>query len=152
MYNLLIKEKERQVNGIELIASENFTSKAVMECLGSCMTNKYSEGLPGARYYGGNENVDELENLCRARALEAFGLTADKWGVNVQPYSGSPANFAVYTALLNPHDRVMGLDLPSVPTVTLTVTVTLTLTLTLTLSYASPRTLTSTLTLTRAAI
>ena len=107
VYNLLIKEKERQVNGIELIASENFTSKAVMECLGSCMTNKYSEGLPGARYYGGNELVDELENLCRSRALEAFGLTADKWGVNVQPYSGSPANFAVYTALLNPHDRVM---------------------------------------------
>ena len=107
VYSLLIKEKQRQVNGIELIASENFTSKSVMECLGSCMTNKYSEGLPGARYYGGNENVDELENLCRARALEAFGLTADKWGVNVQPYSGSPANFAVYTALLNPHDRVM---------------------------------------------
>jgi glycine hydroxymethyltransferase len=157
VYNLLIKEKERQVNGIELIASENFTSKAVMECLGSCMTNKYSEGLPGARYYGGNENVDELENLCRARALEAFGLTADKWGVNVQPYSGSPANFAVYTALLNPHDRVMGLDLPSVPTVTLTLTLTLTLTvtvtltLTLTLSYANPLTLTSALTLTRAA-
>jgi len=113
VYNLLIKEKERQVNGIELIASENFTSKAVMECLGSCMTNKYSEGLPGARYYGGNELVDELENLCRDRALTAFGLTPDKWGVNVQPYSGSPANFAVYTALLNPHDRVMGLDLPS---------------------------------------
>ena len=107
VYSLLIKEKQRQVNGIELIASENFTSKAVMECLGSCMTNKYSEGLPGARYYGGNELVDELENLCRSRALEAFGLTADKWGVNVQPYSGSPANFAVYTALLNPHDRVM---------------------------------------------
>ena len=113
VYDLLIKEKQRQVNGIELIASENFTSKAVMECLGSCMTNKYSEGLPGARYYGGNEFVDELENLCRDRALEAFNLTPAKWGVNVQPYSGSPANFAVYTALLNPHDRVMGLDLPS---------------------------------------
>merc|ERR1712127_85185 len=113
MGNILIKEKERQVNGIELIASENFTSKAVMECLGSCMTNKYSEGLPGARYYGGNEMVDELENLCRDRALQAFGLSPDNWGVNVQPYSGSPANFAVYTALLNPHDRVMGLDLPS---------------------------------------
>ena len=69
VYGLLIKEKQRQVNGIELIASENFTSKAVMECLGSCMTNKYSEGLPGARYYGGNEYVDELENLCRTRAL-----------------------------------------------------------------------------------
>jgi len=113
VYNILIKEKERQVNGIELIASENFTSKAVMECLGSCMTNKYSEGLPGARYYGGNEMVDELENLCRDRALQAFGLSPDNWGVNVQPYSGSPANFAVYTALLKPHDRVMGLDLPS---------------------------------------
>ena len=97
VYNILIKEKERQVNGIELIASENFTSKAVMECLGSCMTNKYSEGLPGARYYGGNEMVDELENLCRDRALTAFGLKPEQWGVNVQPYSGSPANFAVYT-------------------------------------------------------
>ena len=113
VYSLLIKEKQRQVNGIELIASENFTSKAVMECLGSCMTNKYSEGLPGARYYGGNEFVDELENMCRARALTAFGLDSAKWGVNVQPYSGSPANFAVYTGLLNPHDRIMGLDLPS---------------------------------------
>jgi len=113
VYNLLIKEKQRQVNGIELIASENFTSKAVMECLGSCMTNKYSEGMPGARYYGGNEYVDQLENMCRDRALKAFGLDPAKWGVNVQPYSGSPANFAVYTALLNPHDRVMGLGLPS---------------------------------------
>ena len=113
LYNLLIKEKQRQVNGIELIASENFTSKAVMECLGSCMTNKYSEGMPGARYYGGNEYVDQLENLCRERALKAFGLDPAKWGVNVQPYSGSPANFAVYTGLLNPHDRIMGLDLPS---------------------------------------
>jgi len=113
VYSLLIKEKQRQVNGIELIASENFTSKAVMECLGSCMTNKYSEGLPGARYYGGNENVDELENMCRSRALAAFGLDPAKWGVNVQPYSGSPANFAVYTGLLQPHDRIMGLDLPS---------------------------------------
>jgi len=113
VYSLLIKEKQRQVNGIELIASENFTSKSVMECLGSCFTNKYSEGLPGARYYGGNEYVDELENLCRNRALAAFGLDPAKWGVNVQPYSGSPANFAVYTGLLNPHDRIMGLDLPS---------------------------------------
>ena len=113
VYNLLIKEKQRQVNGIELIASENFTSKAVMECLGSCMTNKYSEGLPGARYYGGNEYVDELEVMCQKRALKAFNLEEAKWGVNVQPYSGSPANFAVYTGLLNPHDRIMGLDLPS---------------------------------------
>ena len=113
VYSLLIKEKQRQINGIELIASENFTSKAVMECLGSCFTNKYSEGLPGARYYGGNEYVDALEDMCRNRALKAFGLDPAKWGVNVQPYSGSPANFAVYTGLLNPHDRIMGLDLPS---------------------------------------
>eukprot|EP00965_Chrysotila_dentata_P147172 4859380-Pleurochrysis_carterae.AAC.3 len=113
IYNLVVSEKKRQVHGIELIASENFTSKSVMECLGSCMTNKYSEGMPGARYYGGNEFVDQVENICRDRALTAFGLDSKGWGVNVQPYSGSPANFAVYTALLNPHDRVMGLDLPS---------------------------------------
>mmetsp|Transcript_68455 Transcript_68455/g.190339 ORF Transcript_68455/g.190339 Transcript_68455/m.190339 type:complete len:402 (+) Transcript_68455:82-1287(+) len=77
------------------------------------MSNKYSEGQPGARYYGGNEFVDQLELLCQARALETFGLDPTEWGCNVQPYSGSPANFAVYTALLNPHDRLMGLDLPS---------------------------------------
>lgn len=84
-----------------------------MECLGSALTNKYSEGLPHARYYGGNEIVDQVEIMCQKRAIEAYGLTEDKWGVNVQPYSGSPANFAVYTALLKPHDRIMGLDLPS---------------------------------------
>merc|ERR1719163_789107 len=84
-----------------------------MECLGSCLTNKYSEGQPGARYYGGNEVIDKVENLCKKRALEAFSLDEKQWGVNVQPYSGSPANFAVYTALLPPHARVMGLDLPS---------------------------------------
>ena len=84
-----------------------------MEALGSCLTNKYSEGLPGARYYGGNENIDQVERLCQDRALAAFRLDKSKWGVNVQPYSGSPANMAVYTALLVPHDRIMGLDLPS---------------------------------------
>ena len=110
---LVDSEKRRQRTSIELIASENFTSRAVMECLGSCLTNKYSEGQPGARYYGGNENIDKIENLCKARALKAFGLDEKEWGVNVQPYSGSPANFAVYTALLEPHDRIMGLDLPS---------------------------------------
>lgn len=70
-------------------------------------------GRPGARYYGGNEHVDTLELLCEARALALYNLDPDEWGVNVQPYSGSPANFAVYTALLKPHDRLMGLDLPS---------------------------------------
>lgn len=113
MYALIEEEKARQFNGLELIASENFTSRAVMECLGSCLTNKYSEGLPGKRYYGGNEFIDQIENLCIKRALEAFHCDPEVWGCNVQPYSGSPANFAVYTAVLNPHDRIMGLDLPS---------------------------------------
>merc|ERR1712093_381959 len=110
---LINEEKSRQRRSIELIASENFTSKAVLECLGSVLTNKYSEGQPHARYYGGNEVIDKIENLCKARALTAFGLKDTEWGVNVQPYSGSPANFAVYTAMLAPHSRVMGLDLPS---------------------------------------
>jgi len=113
MYDLIEQEKSRQWRSLELIASENFTSRAVMDCLGSCLTNKYAEGLPGARYYGGNEVVDQVELLCQKRALEAYGLNPAQWGVNVQPYSGSPANFAVYTALLRPHDRIMGLDLPS---------------------------------------
>lgn len=92
---------------------QNFTSRAVLECLGSCATNKYSEGLPGARYYGGNEVIDEIESLCIKRALQAFQLNPEEWGVNVQPYSGSTANFAAFTGMLNPHDRIMGLDLPS---------------------------------------
>ncbi|XP_007012241.2 PREDICTED: serine hydroxymethyltransferase 3, chloroplastic [Theobroma cacao] len=109
---IISKEKERQFKSLELIASENFTSRAVMEAVGSCLTNKYSEGLPGKRYYGGNEYIDELEILCQKRAVAAFHLDEKKWGVNVQPLSGSPANFEVYTAILNPHDRIMGLDLP----------------------------------------
>jgi glycine hydroxymethyltransferase len=113
VYDLIEREKRRQRSGIELIASENFTSLAVMEALGSPLTNKYSEGMPGARYYGGNEVIDEVEELCRARALASFHLDPAAWGVNVQPYSGSPANFAAYTGLLEPHDRIMGLDLPS---------------------------------------
>jgi len=113
MFGLIEEEKARQVRCIELIASENFTSKAVLEALGSVLTNKYSEGQPGGRYYGGNEVIDKIENLCKSRALTAFKLDEKKWGVNVQPYSGSPANFAVYTAMLQPHSRVMGLDLPS---------------------------------------
>lgn len=113
IYELIQKEKWRQYSCLELIASENFTSQAVMEANGSELTNKYSEGLPGARYYGGNEYIDEIENLCKKRALDAFKLDSSKWGVNVQPYSGSTANFSVYTALLEPGDRIMGLDLPS---------------------------------------
>ncbi|KAI6002954.1 serine hydroxymethyltransferase-domain-containing protein [Pisolithus albus] len=110
--NIIDKETWRQFSGIELIASENLTSLAVMEANGSVLTNKYSEGLPGARYYGGNEYIDELEVLCRKRALQAFNLDPEKWGVNVQPYSGSTANFAVLTALIQPQDRLMGLGLP----------------------------------------
>jgi glycine hydroxymethyltransferase len=110
---LLEEERERQRGSIELIASENYTSAAVLDCLGSVLTNKYSEGYPGARYYGGNVVIDKIEKLAQERALEAFGLDVGEWAVNVQPYSGSPANFAVYTALLKPHDRIMGLDLPS---------------------------------------
>ena len=113
IYNLVKLEKKRQYSGLELIASENFTSRAVLEALASPFTNKYSEGLPGSRYYGGNEYVDQLEELCQKRALDAFHLDETKWGVNVQPYSGSTANFAVFTALLKPGERLMGLDLPS---------------------------------------
>ncbi|KAL1308736.1 hypothetical protein AAHE18_17G128100 [Arachis hypogaea] len=105
-------EKARQWKGLELIPSENFTSLSVMQAVGSVMTNKYSEGYPGARYYGGNEYIDMAETLCQKRALEAFNLDPAKWGVNVQSLSGSPSNFQVYTALLKPHERIMALDLP----------------------------------------
>lgn len=111
--DLLEAEERRQAASIELIASENYTSAAVRACLGSCLTNKYSEGYPGARYYGGNAVIDHIERLAQDRLLKVFNLDVDNWAVNVQPYSGSPANFAVYTALLQPHDRIMGLDLPS---------------------------------------
>jgi glycine hydroxymethyltransferase len=110
--DMIKREKMRQRNGLELIASENFASRAVLEAMGSCLNNKYSEGYPNQRYYGGNEIIDEIETLCQKRALEVYGLDPTQWGVNVQPYSGSPANFAAYTALLNPHDRIMGLHLP----------------------------------------
>ncbi|KAI3445627.1 hypothetical protein Pfo_002292 [Paulownia fortunei] len=113
IFIIMEKEKQRQFKGIELIASENFVCKAVMEALGSHLTNKYSEGMPGARYYGGNEYIDEIETLCCKRALAAFELDSESWGVNVQPYSCTSANFAVYTGLLLPGDRIMGLDTPS---------------------------------------
>jgi len=112
IWELVKEEKQRQLSGLELIASENFASRASLEALGSCLNNKYAEGYPGARYYGGTEVVDKLELLCQKRALEAFSLDPAEWGVNVQPYSGSPANFEAYTALMQPHDRIMGLDLP----------------------------------------
>merc|ERR1712088_828698 len=105
-------EKARQRAGLEMIASENFTSLPVLECMSSCLNNKYSEGQPGQRYYGGNQYIDQLELLTQKRALELYNLSPEEWGVNVQAYSGSPANFAVYTALVEPHGRIMGLDLP----------------------------------------
>ncbi|XP_074577761.1 serine hydroxymethyltransferase 7-like [Curcuma longa] len=113
IFNSMEKEKQRQVQGIELIASENFVCRGVLDALGSHLTNKYSEGFPGARYYGGNQYIDQIERLCHERALAAFGLDPECWGVNVQPYSCTSANFAVYTGLLLPKDRIMGLDSPS---------------------------------------
>ena len=112
LYDIIECEKVRQRDSLVLIASENFTSRAVGDCLGSVLSNKYSEGYPRARYYGGNENIDAVEELCQRRALAAFNLDPEEWGVNVQTLSGSPANFQVYTALLKPHERIMALDLP----------------------------------------
>jgi len=107
LFNLIENETDRQNNNLELIASENFASRAVMEAMGSSLTNKYAEGLPGKRYYGGCEFVDQAEELARNRAKKLFG--AD-W-VNVQPHSGAQANAAVYLALLEPGDTLLGLDL-----------------------------------------
>ena len=107
VYASMMRELERQRDHIELIASENFVSPAVLEAMGSHLTNKYAEGYPGARYYGGCQFVDEVEELARERANELFG--ADH--VNVQPHSGSQANVAVYLALLKPGDKIMGMDL-----------------------------------------
>ncbi|XP_055616895.1 serine hydroxymethyltransferase isoform X2 [Toxorhynchites rutilus septentrionalis] len=112
LMSMIKNEKKRQIQGLEMIASENFTSLSVLQCLSSCLHNKYSEGLPGQRYYGGNEFIDEIEILAQKRALQAYRLDPEQWGCNVQPYSGSPANFAVYTGLIEPHGRIMGLDLP----------------------------------------
>ena len=108
---LIETEKKRQKKVVNLIASENFVSKEVLEALGSELTNKYAEGYPGARYYGGNEVVDKIENICRTRALKLFGLAPSKWHVNVQSLSGSPANLAVYAALVSPHGKIMGMSL-----------------------------------------
>ena len=103
----MINEAKRQKEGIELIPSENYVSQAVLEANGSILTNKYSEGYPGKRYYGGQENVDIIENIAIERAKELFGAEH----ANVQPYSGSPANTAIYFALLEFGDTVMGLKL-----------------------------------------
>ena len=107
IFDLITKEHQRQINGIELIASENFASEQVMEAQGSVLTNKYAEGYPGKRYYGGCEVVDIVEDLARNRAKELYGAAY----VNVQPHSGSQANAAVYLAVMKPGDTVLGFDL-----------------------------------------
>ena len=107
IFDLIEKEKERQQNGIELIASENFTSQQVMKAMGTVLTNKYAEGLPGKRYYGGCEVVDEIEQLAIDRAKELFGA---EWA-NVQPHSGAQANASVMLACLKPGDKILGFDL-----------------------------------------
>ena len=108
---LIEAEKKRQKSVINLIASENYVSKDVLEALGSELTNKYAEGKSHARYYGGNEIVDKIEDLCKDRALKLFNLSPDKWHVNVQPLSGSPANLAVYVALVPQGGKIMGMSL-----------------------------------------
>jgi glycine hydroxymethyltransferase len=107
IFDLIQDEKERQLNGIELIASENFVSEQVMEAMGSVLTNKYAEGYPNKRYYGGCEVVDVVEQIAIDRAKQLFGAEY----VNVQPHSGSQANAAVYQAVLNPGDKILGFDL-----------------------------------------
>ena len=107
IYESILNELDRIENGVELIPSENFVSRAVMQAMSSVFTNKYSDGYPGKRYYGGQVNVDTVELLAINRAKELFGAEH----VNVQPYSGSPANHAVYMALLELGDKFMGMDL-----------------------------------------
>ncbi|MFA6095980.1 MAG: serine hydroxymethyltransferase [Candidatus Paceibacterota bacterium] len=108
---LMKAESLRQKKVINLIASENYVSGDVLAALGSDLTNKYAEGYSSARYYGGNEIVDKVEDLCKERARKAFGLSGSDWHVNVQPLSGSPANLAVYLALVPPGEKVMGMSL-----------------------------------------
>lgn len=107
IFDIIEKEHQRQLKGIELIASENFVSDQVMQAMGSCLTNKYAEGYPGKRYYGGCEVVDQSEQIAIDRLKEIFGA---EWA-NVQPHSGAQANAAVFLAVLNPGDKFMGLNL-----------------------------------------
>ena len=109
VYETLKKELERQQNQIELIASENIASKAVLNAQGSVMTNKYAEGYPGKRYYGGCEFVDEAENIALERVKELYNCKY----ANLQPHSGAQANQAVFLALLQPHDTILGMSLAS---------------------------------------
>jgi glycine hydroxymethyltransferase len=105
-------EKERQRDELEMIPSENYASSEVMRAVGSCLMNKYAEGYPNKRYYQGNKNIDDVENLAIKRILKAYNLSEAKWAVNVQPHSGCEANLAVYNALLEPSDKIMSMYLP----------------------------------------
>src|ERR1051325_3080910 len=107
VYDAIKGEEKRQAEGLELIPSENYVSKAVLEANGSVFTNKYSEGYPGRRYYGGQDFTDAIERIAIERACKLFGCKF----ANVQPHSGAPANLAVYAALLSPGDTVLGMDL-----------------------------------------
>ncbi|MDG2475718.1 MAG: serine hydroxymethyltransferase, partial [Flavobacteriaceae bacterium] len=107
IFDLINEEKNRQLGGLELIASENFTSENVMKATGSILTNKYAEGYPGKRYYGGCEVVDKIENIAIDRLKKLFNVEY----ANVQPHSGSQANTAVFDAFLKPGDKILGLDL-----------------------------------------
>src|SRR6187399_2279703 len=107
LYSAIAHEMTRQHDGLELIASENYTSAAVLEAAGSVLTNKYAEGLPGKRYYGGCEFVDVVEGLARDRACRLFGAEH----ANVQPHSGSQANMAAYLAVMQPGDKMLGMNL-----------------------------------------
>ncbi len=111
LWRLVVSERKRQAETIDLIPSENFASPAILELLGSELTNKYSEGYPGKRYYPGNIYYDAIERLAQARALKAFRLSPKVWSVNVQPYSGSPANIEIYSALMNIGDTFLGMSL-----------------------------------------
>jgi len=114
LQNLIRAEIRRQEESIDLIASENFVSSDILHVLGSPLSNKYSEGYPGKRYYPGNIYYDEIERLAQESALKAFKLNPKEWHVNIQPFiSGSPANLAVYTALMEQHETLMGMKLAS---------------------------------------
>jgi glycine hydroxymethyltransferase len=111
LWQIIEREIKRQEETLELIPSENFVDLETLFVVGSPLMNKYAEGYPGKRYYPGNKFIDEIENLAKERALKAFKLNPNEWSVNVQPYSGSPANLAVYLGLINPGETIMGLNL-----------------------------------------